>query len=263
MSEFEANVWEFLKGHFSGVEQLVDNGFHIFSCDMLNDVNVVAVPVVSRTLEDAYMQADRLKETISGIDRAIVLTEDLWWSRTDMMRFRLLAQFGVFRSVFARNTEVRRIDKIVSAEFFGNCHTYGDAAARFRYGVFQKDGTMVAAASFSSPRTWNKETGIVKSCEWVRYASLPDVRVAGGMGKVLKTFVNEVHPDNVMSYADREWTDGSVYTRLGFKEEKMREPVAFVVDPVTYRRMPLKYAGEMQDALYHVNMGSVKYRLEL
>ena len=38
-----------------------------------------------------------------------------------------------FHSVFARNCEIRRIDRELAASFLNACHLYGDCAA-FRYG---------------------------------------------------------------------------------------------------------------------------------
>ena len=127
--------------------------------------------------------------------------------------------------------------------------------------MFTKSGELVAVASFSSGRTWTKGERTVRSFEWVRYASLPDVRVVGGMGKVLKAFEEDVHPDDVMSYADMEWTDGAVYERLGFIEDGIRPPVQFVVDPVSRVRTALSRADSVSGMFYHLNMGSVKYRL--
>ncbi|MGM9740400.1 MAG: hypothetical protein ACI3ZP_07320, partial [Candidatus Cryptobacteroides sp.] len=165
-----------------------------------------------------------------------------------------------------------RVDRTMSSAFFNACHTYGDASARYRYGLFF-EGELVACASFSSPRTWHRPDGIHKSAEWVRYASLPDVRVVGGMGKLLSRFIEDVGPDDVMSYADLEWTDGEVYRKLGFREESLRPPVSFVIDPITYRRRPLTSgkSGFQEDCspdctdgtLFHVNLGSVKYRLDI
>lgn len=81
-------------------------------------------------------------------------------------------------------------------------------------------GTLVAAAGFSNARRWLKEGVIVSSYEWIRYASLRGVRVVGGMGKLLDTFVEEIHPSDVMTYADMSWPDGgAVYKRLGFRQE--------------------------------------------
>lgn len=235
------------------------------------DSNVVTVPVPVRSAapEDADMENRRLRTVLENIDpsrKAVVLPEDLWRSRGAMMRARLLAQHGLFRSVFARNTSARRITADIAAGFFGQCHTYGDAASRYRYGLFTKDGEMVAAASFSSGRTWQKSGRRIHSHEWVRYASLPDVRVVGGMGKILKFFIGDVCPDDVMSYADLEWTDGKVYEKLGFEEDGFREPVLFAVDVETWKRRPVKCsaeAGTEAGTFFHKNLGSRKYRLKL
>ena len=84
------------------------------------------------------------------------------------------------------------------------------------------------------------------------------------MGKLLKAFVREVGPDDVMSYADLEWTDGEVYDRLGFREEGLRGSVLFSVNEKTWERKAL--ASDMsgtQGSLYHVNLGSRKYRLKV
>lgn len=40
------------------------------------------------------------------------------------------------------------------------------------------------------------------------------------MGKLLKAFIGDVRPDDVMSYADASWSDGDVYRKLGFSQEE-------------------------------------------
>lgn len=88
------------------------------------------------------------------------------------------------------------------------------------------------------------------------------MRISGGMGKILKAFVNEVNPDDIMSYADLEWSEGSVYERLGFEKEDMgKEPVMFTVDSETWERKAMKPG--MNGELFFCNFGSRKYRLKL
>lgn len=145
-----------------------------------------------------------------------------------------------FHSIFARNCEIRHIDKPTAAEFLAANHLYGDASCRYRYGIFVKRysgeemrqtdsphpypiGTLVAVAEFSSARKWQKGEQVIRSYEWVRYASLPEVRVIGGMGKILQTFIDEVHPDDVMSYAPAEHYEGEVYLTLGFLKVGMKQ----------------------------------------
>lgn len=184
------------------------------------------------------------------------------------------------KTVFARNCEVRRIDRAVADAFIDANHIYGKAACRHCYGLFrrratgeaelrglgegkealagsgggaaaevvgsgggaatslaEKDGApvgeLVAVGCFSNARRWIKGERTVSSYEWVRYASLRDSRVVGGMGKILKAFIADVHPDDVMTYAissaapgrevreDVE-AEGNAFRKLGFIEEERK-----------------------------------------
>lgn len=162
---------------------------------------------------------------------------------------RRLAHEGIFVPVYARNCEVRRITKPEADSFLDSFHSIGSTGGRYRYGLFLKRrdksgfpaGTLVAVATFSSARKWMKGEREIRSCEWIRYASLPDVRAVGGMGKMLQAFIEDVHPDDVMSYADTEWTDGDVYRRLGFKEESRRK-VEGHPDCIKFRLKLTEYA---------------------
>lgn len=257
--DFISEIRDFISENGIVANETVNDGFGVFVC---GEVNVIPVSVSSVSLESAEEQRVRLSDVVSVLPgKKVLVPEDMWRGRPEMMMPRLLAQLGRFRSVFARNTVVSRIGKEEAASFMDRCHSYRDAASRYRYGVFTKAGELVAVASFSSGRTWVKEGRTVRSYEWVRYASLPDVRVVGGMGKVLKAFEEDVHPDDIMSYADMEWTDGAVYERLGFIEDGIRPPVQFVIDPVSWVRTALSRADSVSGMFYHLNMGSVKYRL--
>lgn len=141
-------------------------------------------------------------------------------------------------TIFARNCSVRRIDKSTAAVFLERYHRMGDTGSRYRYGLFVNrstgaaerhlpEGTLVAVATFSNARRWDKEGRRISSYEWIRYASLPDITVAGGMGKLMNTFIEEVHPDDIMTYVDTEWSDGEVYRILGFVDEEVVERNGF------------------------------------
>ena len=98
---------------------------------------------------------------------------------------------------------------------------------------------------------------------------------------MLKAFIEDVGPDDVMSYADLEWSRGDVYRQLGFVLEGQKKPVLFSVDPGTWKRSPVRpgaaaqsvgpgFAGQADPViagstgnLYFRNFGSNKYRLKL
>ena len=287
---------------FAGVPSIV--------CHLVDGLEKVILPIeiIATSMSEAANQQSLMLRAIDDIKSScfnspIIITEDRWLCNRSVMSERLLAHLGIFTSVFARNCIVDKVSAIMAASFLERTHSYGDAKSRYHYGIFHK-GELVAIAEFSSPRRWNKtinDSGslapinerIVSSYEWVRYASLPGVRVIGGMGKVLKYFINEKQPDDVMSYADLEWSEGGAYRALGFQAEGSRMPVAFEIGP-DWRRHALALdklglsgdrnsqsavaSGKVlssdmavqtfdsissQHKKYFLNFGSVKYRLKL
>ena len=99
----------------------------------------------------------------------------------------------------------------------------GCAEGRQTYPV----GTLVAVASFSKARRWSKkgengEQETICSYEWLRYASLPELRVLGGMGRILARFIEDFHPDDIMSYVPLRHFSGEVYESLGFVSEGVK-----------------------------------------
>ena len=119
---------------------------------------------------------------------------------------------------------------------------------------------------------------IFDSYEWIRYASLPGVRVVGGMGRILNAFLQErvarkdnpLTPLEIMTYSDNEWSNGDVYLKLGFKYAGDREPVVLYVHKKTYIRYSQKeyekllLSGVGEDEFYKIkNKGSRKFLLQL
>lgn len=288
---------------------------------------IMPLEIKDHTLEDAMKSSENAREAVrmmSGHEGyPLIITEDRWMRQGDMIKARLLAHLELFSQAYARNCEVRRIEKAEAQAFLKENHSYGYAACRYRYGLFlrrhtghiaeelrsldsarddsQKKwddcqekwddcqekrkksnghiGNLIAVATFSNARRWMKDGKEISSYEWTRYASLPDMRVSGGMGKLLKAFINDVHPDDIMSYADLEWSEGSVYKALGFREELGKEPVDFVVDGQTWERRAMRFLDKlgmtegssrmtegssgMTGELYFRNFGSRKFRLKL
>lgn len=221
--------------------------------------------------------------TCDSARRPVIVSEDRWNTKRELLTERIAAHCGIFSQVFARNCEVRRIDKPEANAFFSANHIYGPASYRYCYGLYVekqrsadgtppcetqelRPGTLVAAAGFSNARRWRKGEREIVSHEWIRSASLPGVRVSGGMGKLLQAFINEVHPDDIMSYSDLEWSDGEAYRKLGFVQEGIKPPVTFAIDRLSWERIPeSRLCGTVpaERLLWYRNFGSAKYRLKL
>lgn len=172
----------------------------------------------------------------------IVLWEDIWLRKTDLVKARLLSLLNRNKSIPARDTTVVSLDKPMLDTFLNANHLMGSPKVKYKYGLHYK-GVLVAAASFSSIKTYYREDGPCQSAELVRYASLSGVNIVGGLSKLLEHFIQEHKPDDIMTYADREWSDGSVYETLGFQLVEQTPPQEFWIhlkEMVRYsaRRLP-------------------------
>ena len=205
------------------------------------------------------LEGFELPERIRGV---IYLYEDRWRTGGPYIQERILAHLGVHRKIFARKCEIRRIDAVTAASFLECHHSYGTAKAKYKYGMFLGD-ELVAVSLFSSPRTIPRSIGgrqiALRSFEWVRYASLSGSRISGGMSRMLAHFVADASPEEVMTYADLEWSEGSVYARMGFQQAGLRESVTFWVNPSTYARERTPEHGGIKIT----NFGSLKYLKQL
>lgn len=137
--------------------------------------------------------------------------------------------------IFARNCEIRRLDRKRAADFLERNHFLGACSARYFYGLFTRrstglnevqlpEGTLVAVGAFSNARRFRDGH---LSYEWIRYASLKELRVMGGMGKILNEFVKDYQPGDIMTYVDASRSDGTAYLELGFQEIERVERAGF------------------------------------
>lgn len=206
------------------------------------------------------------------------LWEDVARSKPEVVASRLRALAGASVRIPARLTKARRIDRPTAIAFLETNHLQVATASKYKYGLWlpqryfrvlpagfldaqaaEAAELLVAVATFSHPRTIPRDGQPFRSYELVRFTNRLNCTVVGGLDKLLKTFVNEHQPDDIMTYADRDWSDGRSYERLGFKRIGETGPQLFWVDPRTNQR---EYPHRVADATGLVpvwNAGSVKF----
>ena len=62
--------------------------------------------------------------------------------------------------------------------------------------------------------------------EWelLRFANKINTNVAGGASRLLNYFIKTYLPKSIVSYADRRWSTGSLYEKLGFTKYNESKP---------------------------------------
>jgi G:T-mismatch repair DNA endonuclease (very short patch repair protein) len=150
--------------------------------------------------------------------RLIQVFEDEWRDQKRIVQSRLKHILGhTPRMIYARQCEVRPLSSALSNKFLNKYHIQGGCNSPIRYGLFRKN-RLVAVMTFAPSR--KALGGKNNEMELVRYCSLFNWTVMGGAGKMLKHFINQHNPKNIISFADCRWSDGALYFSLGFTLEK-------------------------------------------
>ena len=196
----------------------------------------------------------------------ITIFEDEWITKGELVKDRIKVNLGLQRTIFARNCHVKAISLNDAKRFLDDNHMLGYARCHYRYGLYTlKDteslhrGSLVAVATFSTPRSIKRGEVSVNSYEWIRYAGLSDSRIVGGMGKLMAYFVKEQNPQEIMSYSDIGWGKGDAYDKLGFTLIGKTEPILFYLKKESLARIPAKALNNQDSLIKLRNKGNFKF----
>ena len=153
--------------------------------------------------------ADKLQLAEEAGIRLVQVFEDEWQTRKDVVFHLILRLCGKSASVGARQLVLKEISSQEANALYDFAHVQGAIKSGSRhYGLFRKNGNLVAAATFGKSR-FERDTW-----ELLRYAS--KVSVHGGLSRLCKRFMQDSGVGRIISYSDRRWFTGEGYKQNGF-----------------------------------------------
>jgi hypothetical protein len=207
-----------------------------------------------------YLRGAKREPTIKLTKTQIIhIDEDLWKSKPTILLNRISTIFGNAKRSYAREAVVARIDKKMAMEFQEEHHLQGAVSGKYRYGLF-KDGELLAVAVFSGLRNMH-HTKNYRSIELIHFCQKDRHLVIGGLSKLLATMIRDFYPNDIMTYIDKDWSDGEKFEALGFKIISNTKPHSFKIDKKTYKREIIKELKDihLNNNQYLVsNLGSIK-----
>ena len=149
----------------------------------------------------------------------IHIFENEWMNKREIVESRIKNLLGVYdKTVYARKCEVKEVSSTESFEFQNVNHIQGGVHSKVNLGLYYGD-ELISLMTFSRPR-FNKD------CEWelVRFCNKLGYHIPGGASRLLKYFERNYNPKSIISYADRRWSNGNLYGKLGFKLNSISSP---------------------------------------
>lgn len=155
--------------------------------------------------------------------KLIHIYEDDWFSKNLIIKSRISNLLGKSNRIYAKNCEIKELSPKESNIFLTENHIQGSVNGKIKIGLFYL-GELVSIMTFGGLR---KSLGNkTKDGEWelLRFCNKLGVTIVGGASKLFKFFVKTFTPLNVISYADRSWSNGDLYYKLGFQLSHKTKP---------------------------------------
>lgn len=156
--------------------------------------------------------------------------EDEWKDKKAIVLSRLLSLLGVYKTTaYARQCKVVEVDKDTEKQFLEDSHLQGSCRSKVCFGL-EKDGQLLALMSFGSRRKALGAKAQEGCWEMLRFCTKQECHVIGAAGKLLRHFERTCKPKQLVSYADRRWSQGKLYSALGFKLDHVSQPSYWYLD---------------------------------
>ena len=139
---------------------------------------------------------------------------DIWIS---MINNRL----GVNERIYARKCIIKELKSTEIKDFLNNNHLQGFINSSINLGLYYNN-ELVSLMTFSKPR-FNKNY----EYELIRFCNKLNTSVIGSASKLFNYFIKNYNPKSIISYANRRFSNGSIYEKLGFKLLRKTEPNYF------------------------------------
>jgi len=143
-----------------------------------------------------------------------------WLTNKELWQSVIMAKLGLSNRIYARKCEIVEVSSEEANVFLQDNHLQGKCQSSIRYGLVYENN-LVALLTMGKNRYSNKA-----DWELIRFCSLKNTTVVGGFSKLLKHFTKN-NKGSILSYANKRWSNGDVYSNNGFKLESISSPNYF------------------------------------
>ncbi|MEY2792242.1 MAG: hypothetical protein RJA76_234 [Bacteroidota bacterium] len=181
-----------------------------------------------------------------------VIRQKVWLNKKKLIQILIQSRLQKQLAVFARDIHIKMVSEDVSYAFLEKYHLLGFTKSRFYLGIYipthrihrySSNGLpeLIGVAIFGKNLIRKKE-GFQgkKSLEWVRLATLPWIRIVGGISKIFNYMEDLEAFDDIMTYVDIESNDAKGLKGFGFHLEEISPPM-MVEDEFNLGNYKLRY----------------------
>jgi hypothetical protein len=155
----------------------------------------------------------------------ITIFEDEYLNRKDVVLNRLLHILNIndSKTIYARDCKIKEIDNKLSSDFLNLYHIQGNTGSGIKLGAFYNN-KLISIMTFSKLSIAKGSKSVEGVWELSRFCSHINYRIVGVASKLFSYFEKNYNWNKIISYADRRWSNGNMYYKLGFDFVKYTQP---------------------------------------
>lgn len=164
--------------------------------------------------------------------------EDEMLYQESIIKSIIKSKLGIYdQRIYARKCEIKEVnDNQLIREFLNDNHIQGFIGSKIRLGLFYEN-ELVSLMTFGKKRI-ALGSKITKEGEYelLRFCNKLNTQIIGGAGKLFKFFIKNYDPKSILTFADRRYSQGKLYKKLGFEFKKYTKPNYFYVKSGVVKR---------------------------
>ena len=137
-----------------------------------------------------------------------------WNEKKDIWKSLIMSKLGVSKRLYARKCNVVKLERKIGVSFVENNHIQSSVVGGEYYGL-EHQGVLVSVIQIGKPRFAKYDYEILRFC------SILGTTVVGGFSKLLNA---SGISGSVVSYANRRWSNGNLYSKLRFNRASISRP---------------------------------------
>ncbi|MFW6226311.1 MAG: DUF7487 domain-containing protein [bacterium] len=155
----------------------------------------------------------------------IHIWEDDWEYKKTIVKSMILNKLNKTKNrIFARKCKIKEIsDNKLIRNFLNENHIQGFVGSSVKIGLFY-ESKLVSLMTFGKKRKHLNSSSSNNQYEMLRFCNKLNTNVIGGASKLFKYFIRNYNPTEVVSYADRSYSNGNLYKQLGFTLTHISRP---------------------------------------
>lgn len=228
---FQEDFFLTVQNQYHAVEEIQTHPFYVVGIKGRVYVNLLPLNANFLPQQLLSLQAVYAQQGIFLVH----LWEDVWTNKREQVLCRIHSFCGLNQSLHGRKGKIEEVDSETAKTFLEQHHLQGYIKTKYNLGL-KFNGELKAVACFAASRPMKSKGAHYNSAELVRFATQTGVTIAGGLGKLIAYFLEKVQVNDLMTYADRDWSLGKGYDKLGFQLSGNTESVFFYVDTNTMTR---------------------------